>query len=463
MKLTMIGHESWSLQAGDSHVLIDPVLSYGFGSDAERQFAIVPPRNVDLQRMPAVDGIVLTSEHLQHFHPASLYRLSFDYGHLLKRKVVYVPELFPGAAEAIVRTCGYEVLRVDTQAEFAIGSLSLRFYMPYTEVLFWDSRVASLHIENQGREAVFIQSDTRIADAYFAEVNSGGVAWPQVMVMTNNFQCSGTQGPIGLDNLLPVPDQRYTRVSGLRLLDEIVHKPMRRLNQVPTLILAGNGYRDPFGRMHHPWSNLELAQICSELSLLRAVHSLTPGESFNVASARLGEPADWIYASEKQVGSRSPKGRLQKVSLETHRIKAHLDEMARTWLITRYGQVLMAEGNYLGRPLGPCRAVLQLTRNDGVGQQWLLDVSKAEFVEVPDEGAGVIKRYPYGIRVDHDDFCQLLLGELQIWELINLSASQWYVCDRYDSPLAFWLEYYNEQVDYGRALRSYEMSLATAP
>ena len=137
--------------------------------------------------------------------------------------------------------------------------------------------------------------------------------------------------------------------------------------------------------------------------------------------------------------------------------------MARTWLITHYGQVLMAQSNYLGRPVGPCRAVLQLTRNDGVGQQWLLDVSRVEFVEVPDEGAGAIKRYPYGIRVDHDDFCQLLLGELQIWELLNLSASQWYVCDRYDSPLAFWLEYYNEQVDYGRALCSYEMSLATAP
>lgn len=463
MQLTMIGHESWSLQAGDCHVLIDPVLGGGFGSDADRQFAIVPARNVDLQRMPAVDGIVLTTEHLQHFHPASLRRLSSDCGHLLKRKVVYVPELFPGAAEAIVRACGYEVRRVDTQAEFVIGKLSLRFYMPCTEVLFWDSRVASLHVEHQGREAVFIQSDTRIADAYFADVNSGAVAWPQVMVMTNNFQCSGTQGPIGLDNLLPVPDQRYTRLSGLRLLDEIVHKPMRRLTQVPTLLLAGNGYRDPFGKMHHPWSNLELAQICSELSLLRAVHSLTPGESFDVAPARPGEPADWICASEEQVGPCPPKGRRQTVSLDTQRIKAHLDEMARTWLITRYGQVLMAQSNYLGRPVGPCRAVLQLTRDDGVGQQWLLDVSRVEFVEVPDEGEGAIKRYPYGIRVDHGDFCKLVLGELQIWELLNLSASQWYVCDRYDSPLAFWLEYYNEQVEYGRALRSYELSLVTAP
>ena len=118
MKLTMIGHQSWSLQAGNNHVLIDPVLGRGFGSDADRQFAIVPTRNVDLHRMPAVDGIVLTTEHLQHFHPASLRRLSSDYGHLLKRKVVYVPELFPGAAEAIVRACGYEVQRVDTQAEF---------------------------------------------------------------------------------------------------------------------------------------------------------------------------------------------------------------------------------------------------------------------------------------------------------------------------------------------------------
>ena len=463
MKLTMIGHESWSLQAGNSHVLIDPVLDHGFGSDADRQFEIFPARNVDLQLMPTVDGIVLTTEHLQHFHPASLFRLSSGYGHLLKRKIVYVPELFPGAAEAILRTCGYEVLRVDTQAEFVIGSLSLRFYMPCTEVMFWDSRVASLHIEHQRREAVFIQSDTRIADAYFADVNNGAIVWPQVMVMTNNFQGSGTQGPIGLDNLLPVSDQRYTRVSGLRLLDEIVHKPMRRLNQVPTLILAGNGYRDPLGKSHHPWSNLELAQICSELSLLRAVHSLKPGESFDVLLARPGEQADWICALEKQARPRQARVRRRMVSIDTKRIKAHLDEMARTWLITRYGQVLMSQSSYLGRPVGPCRAVLQLTQDDGVSQQWLLDVSRVEFVEVPAEGVEVIKRYPYGIRVDHDDFCELLLGELQIWELLNLSASQWYVCDRYDSPLAFWLEYYNEQVDYGRALRSYEMSLATAP
>ncbi|MBX8474259.1 MBL fold metallo-hydrolase [Pseudomonas cichorii] len=461
MKLTMIGHESWSLQAGNSHVLIDPVLERGFGSDVDRQFVIFPTRNVDLQLMPTVDGIVLTTEHLQHFHPASLRRLSLDYGHLLKHKVVYVPELFPGAAEAIVRACGYEVRRVDTQVEFVIGSLSLRFYMPCTDVLFWDSRVASLHVEHQGGKAVFIQSDTRIADVYFADVNNGAITWPEVMVMTNNFQGSGAQGPIGLDNMLPVPDQRYTRVSGLRLLDEIVHKPMRRLNQVPTLILAGNGYRDPLGKMHHPWSNLELAQICSELSLLRAVYSLAPGESFDVASVRPSEPAPWISVTEEQVVPRSVRERRVGGLLDTQQIKAHLDEMAKTWLITRYGQVLMAQGNYLGHSVGPCRAVLQLTRDNGVGQQWLLDISRVEFVEVPYEGMGAIKRYPYGIRVEHEDFCQLLLGELQIWELLNLSASQWYVCDRYDSPLAFWLEYYNEQVDYGRALHSYEMSLAT--
>lgn len=462
MKLTMIGHESWSLQADDTHVLIDPVLGNGFGSDADRQFSIVPPRRVDLQQMPAVDGIVLTTEHLQHFNPPSLRQLLSDYGHLLKHQVVYVPELFPGAAETIVRACGYQVCRIDTQAEFTIGSLSLRFYMPRTDVLFWDSRVASLHVERQPGEALFIQSDTRIADAYFSDVNSGVVTWPQVMVMTNNFRGSGAQGAVGLDNLLPVPDQRYTRVSGLRLLDEIVHKPMRRLSQVPTLILAGNGYRDPFGKMDQLWSNLELAEICNELSLLRTVHSLAPGESFDIAAAKPGEPVGWISTSCEVETCPVPR-QGHRTLLDTQQIKAHLDEMARTWLITRYGQVLMSQGDYLGRPVGTCRMVLQLTHEDGASQQWLLDVSKVEFVEVPDEGVGAIKCYPYGVRIDHEDFCRLLLGELQIWELLNLSASQWYVCDRYDSPLAFWLEYYNEQVDYGRTLHNYECALAIAP
>jgi hypothetical protein len=90
---------------------------------------------------------------------------------------------------------------------------------------------------------------------------------------------------------------------------------------------------------------------------------------------------------------------------------------------------------------------------------FVLDVSRVEFVRVESLGASAIKQYPFGIRVDLADFSRLIMGELQVWELINISASQWYVCDRYDSPLAFWLEFYSEQVDEERARRSYQFSL----
>ncbi|WP_044875312.1 MBL fold metallo-hydrolase [Pseudomonas sp. LFM046] len=461
MKLTLIGHESWSIQAGGTHALVDPILGPSFGSDPQRQFTIFPAREVLLERLPAVDGIVLTSEHLQHFHPASLRYLKNSLGRRLLQPTVLVPELFPGAAEEIVRRCGLDVRRVDSQAEFHIGELTCRFYMPHTGVLYWDNRVASLHVEHRGGEALFIQSDTRIADSYYSDVNEGRVAEPQVMVVTNNFQASSSEETIGLDNLLPVADARYSRISGLRLLEEIIHQPVRRLQRVPALILAGNGYRDPLGNMRQPWSNEELADISSELSLLRAVHCLKPGQCFDVECASLGKPVDWVTLRSQGEQRLRPERceHAEGPRTSVARIKRHLDEMAKTWLIGRYGQVLMAQSEYLGQSVGPCRLVLQLLRGDA-SLQLVLDITRVEFVEAPYEGLAVIKRYPYGIRVDYDDFLSLLAGDLQIWEVMNLSASQWYVCDRYDSPLAFWLEYYNEQVDARRALRSYEQSLA---
>ena len=40
----------------------------------------------------------------------------------------------------------------------------------------------------------------------------------------------------------------------------------------------------------------------------------------------------------------------------------------------------------------------------------------------------------------------VLRGELQIWELATAGTAQWFVGDRFDSPVAFFYEVLSEQV-----------------
>ncbi|VVP34186.1 hypothetical protein PS862_04532 [Pseudomonas fluorescens] len=462
MQLTCIGHQSWSVTAGCTHLLIDPVLGGCFGSDPLRSFHIIPFRTVSVARMPAVDAIIFTTEHLQHFSPLTLVQLKNLYPDKLNTTRVYVPELIPQVARDMIQQCGFEVRTIDMQQDFSVGELDCRFYMPCSDVLFWDSRVASVYLRDSNRHALFIQSDTRIADSFYEDVNAGRVPAPNVMVVTNNFQTSAEGYSIGLDNLLPVADPKYARISGLRLLNEIVTKPSRRLEAAVTLLIAGNGYVDAGYKIRHLWSNSQLAQIASQLSLLRTVQALAPGERLEVGRTSCVDRAEWINLEEVsplEVASIMPEWKGDQLSLSE--VKAHLDTMAKTWLITGYGQVLMAQTQYLGRPLGARKLVIQLSGEGEKSVDFVMDISRVEFIPVESSGAFAIKQYPFGIRVDYRDFGRLIMGELQIWELINLSASQWYVCDRYDSPLAFWLEFYNEQVDYDRAARSYQLALAS--
>lgn len=465
MKITALGHESWLVSDNVSNILIDPLLYPSFGSDKKLQFELSPGRDINWEAMPQVSAIVFTTEHLQHFHPKSLKTLIERYSDKLLSKTVFIPELFPAAAADFVEECGYCVERVEIQTSFHVGSLTLRYYMPKKGVLFWDNRVASLYVANEDRSGLF-QSDTKISESFYTEVKQGVIGCPNVLIVTNNFNRSAT-GAIGLDNLLPIEDEKYSNLSGLRLLDELTSAPIKKLTHVPTIIIAGNGYVPPRKNIDPIWSNKALADIATQLSIVTKVYALDPGEVYDVDSSKItGNSADWIvlcdesYRKDSQ-GCVELSPRTTEPLLSSEEIKKHLDEMAKTWLITSYGQALMAQHQYLGLSVGPQRLVIQLTSATG-NLQFVLDISKTAFLLVENEGVGAIKKYPFGIIVGYADYSKLIEGKLQAWEVVNLSASQWYVCGRYQSPLAFWLEYYNEQVDYDRAYRSYTLSADAA-
>lgn len=463
MRIVAIGHESWLISQGDESFLIDPILHESFGSDRGRQFTVCPNRAIDFESIPKLSAIVFTSEHLQHFHPKSLKTLKDNYPHKLLSDRVFVPELFPAAAANIIAELGFKVERIDIQSNFDVAGICCKYYMPFKDVLFWDNRVASLYVcDNQG-QAAFFQSDTKISDDFYSDVAQGLIKSPDVLVVTNNFNKSAEGKAFGLDNILPIDDGKYSGLTGLRLLNELTNKPVRKLRKVPTVIIAGNGYLPPGSNIVPVWSNLQLAEIATQLSIVTIVESLSPGDIFEVKERKksIGS-AKWIqlirdgHLEEEATQQRTNSDSSQ---IDIGKIKSHLDEMAKTWLITNYGQVLLGQHQYLGRNVGSHRLAILLALPSQGYVQFVFDISRVEFVLVDDEGSSAIKKYPFGVVVDCLDFMQLIDGRIQIWELINISASQWYVCDRYESPLAFWLEYYNEQTDHERTYKSYLSSL----
>src|SRR5262249_3491690 len=72
---TFLGHQGWMIQSGRSCVLVDPLLWEEFGAVHALEYSVHPPRVFDTDRFPAVDAVILSHEHDDHFDIPSLARL----------------------------------------------------------------------------------------------------------------------------------------------------------------------------------------------------------------------------------------------------------------------------------------------------------------------------------------------------------------------------------------------------
>lgn len=169
MDIFSLGHESYIINHENTFMIVDPILEVSFGSDKKNKFIIKPTRKINYSLLPKINCIVLTTEHLQHFHPLSIKKLYIMHRELHgdQEIKVFVPSLFPASAEKIINEIGFKLIRLQPDTHNYIGDLDIRFYIPQSDmnVPFWDSRVASLYLSN-GRDALFIQSDTKISRGF---------------------------------------------------------------------------------------------------------------------------------------------------------------------------------------------------------------------------------------------------------------------------------------------------------
>ena len=74
--VTFLGHQGWLFRSDRACVAVDPLLCEHFGAQHGLSYQVFPPRQLDLARFPALDAVVLTHEHDDHFDLPSLARLS---------------------------------------------------------------------------------------------------------------------------------------------------------------------------------------------------------------------------------------------------------------------------------------------------------------------------------------------------------------------------------------------------
>jgi len=458
MNDTAQGHASWLIGSGERHLLVDPVLAQSFGTTAELQFVLNPSRNIDVDSLPPVDGILLTTEHLQHFQPRS-FRTLLERGCL---PPVHVHRMFPACASDVLVGMGFEVVRHGDGEEANVGPWRFAFFTNPGNVHFWDSRVAALVVRD-GRHAMVVQSDTLPSAALAAHV--GRISTPlRCVIATYNALLTHQGGGAGLSNALPIKPRTQRGAAGIRLLAGALVEPFRALPPSPMILMAGSGFVDSKGVLSPSGSRLqELARIADALSMGTRIAAPSPGQRVELEPNGAWDEVAWVQRTPLKDGAPAPRVESPWRFTQVHetgegQVSAEaLRDMARAIIGSPFGRELLRMERYLGRWLGAERFVIQLL--DGEGADLVLDLSRVEFVRRAPSGDAALRAFPFGLRTTGADLSAVLRGHLQIWELSMVAARQWYVCESSRSPMAFLYSYFNEAVQPELARRCFESEL----
>lgn len=446
LSTTYIGHQSWLVSAESTHILIDPVLTRGFGFSEHLEFTVFPHREVLVDRLPAIAAVVLTNEHLDHFHIPSLK--------LLPPTVeVYLPDTAPAVVfDALDRlSLRHHALR---DAEVAmIGPIQCRLLAGPADSPKWEHRVHAAHLRTDTDRGVLIQSDNAID---YAKIQRLDLA-PRVFIATNNAQVPHVEGSGAFDNLLAPTAEGH--LGGLSILNSVVNLPTAQLPGVHYVLLSGAGYTiDPHGRSMFKWTNpQQLSRIARNLSFGAELVGLDPGQTLTATGeitnsdfvvlgstepGTAAAPLDEVLAKPRAI---LPPAATDELTILVDDILAELNGIAPVLINSRFGRALLNVNTYLSGPTGPVRFALHLRHGDHAATIGF-DVNTSAFTRIEGDLRDCAFTIPFGMDVYARDLLGALRGELQIWELATAGTAQWFVGDRFDSPVAFFYEVLSEQV-----------------
>jgi hypothetical protein len=191
---TFLGHQGWLLEAGDTHILIDPLLDHRFGASTGSGLSVYPPRRLDLPAFPPIDAVFFTHEHDDHFQIASLHRLD-------RRIPIHLSARASIAARRVVESMGFACHRLTTRQAVTVGDLEVHAISPRFEADYagdeWDV-MQILVRDRRGRGSFFTSVDMPTSPRALQMFGRDGT--PACIGIANNYS-----SPHALFNWIEAP------------------------------------------------------------------------------------------------------------------------------------------------------------------------------------------------------------------------------------------------------------------
>lgn len=470
-----LGQQSWMVSLGSTNILIDPVLTTSFGTSPNLRFHIYPPREVELKSMPTISAVIITNEHLDHFHLDSLKLIP-------KGVPIIFGELMPEVCVDFAKLLGHDVHILSTEEIYEIGELVVQLYLGSEQSEFWEKRVYHAYIQpKMGGQGIFIQSDALLCQRFKDIVAEGLVAQPLVFIATNNAQIvpEGFNGTY--DNLLIPESQSNQGYFGIEILHQVVSEYLQGLPLIPHILLSGGGYiQEPM--KHGPFllsDTDKLAKLATELALYQKIHGCYPGQKLEFLDNECVETSvvEWVKIDKKRWLELSNLDHKKVEALKSNwlrypiftesydepldkkldLIENFLERMAAPLMMSTLGSIITTLEEYLDGPIGPHRFIFHFLRSPEHSPiQYSLNCNKCTFERLDNICTEPLRRYPFGIEVYLNDFWSLLNGKIQIWELATGRLRQWYLTDQpLLSPVGFLYCFFSEQVQPELAQKMY--------
>lgn len=116
--IVFLGHHGWLIEADGARVLIDPILGSGLGNMPDDVIDIHPARRFDWARFPAVDAVLISHEHPDHFCLDTLRRLD-------RRIPILITSRASRAATHTITRLGFPTRPLLPDHPFRIGGLEV--------------------------------------------------------------------------------------------------------------------------------------------------------------------------------------------------------------------------------------------------------------------------------------------------------------------------------------------------
>ncbi len=460
ISFTFIGHQTWLISTPDAQLLLDPVLGPAFGNSEHISFEVYPPREVDIQQMPQLDAILLSHEHLDHFHIDSLNSLS-------REAPVIVSMTMPMCVRDAVARLGFKVQVQGFENPLRFGKTTITLHAPDAGTVFWEKRVSQYFVTHE-QLSCFIAVDALVSDRLERDVLAGKMPVPDLVIVSNNSMVT----PPGARPSSPFSTGRISvlnPMTGLSILNDLLSASGQIAGPKTHVAICGNGHIDhiqAFGPFLHS-DNKRLASLANEMGYKKIVHGPYPGERISVGATGISEDTvSWVRRDADRHDQQRrqldgflevpEQGRLtgvmpayagdNDVASDIEVVEAYLVDLARLLMQLPPGRNALAATEREWPRLGDRRIVMRFLVGDGRVAQYGLNVVTSRFERDSTPVDELVNVFPCGFEAFLRDFAAILRGEIQIWDIAGRSTYSWNLGDSYQGIEPVLLADLGEQV-----------------